>query len=154
MSHQLPFYPSPTKTLLPALRKQGIRVRVRHARIVATVFPSAILTLSLQEIRQRRAALTEPFLYVQPKGGSTTVDLTFPDGTTFTGVAKCSNEDQFNRHEGIRIATMRALDKRRGETFWRRPSPLPALSDIIEGSRSAEKHPALLSHGDVISATD
>jgi hypothetical protein len=113
----MPFvYPSPTKVLLPALRKQGIKVRIRHARRCLVGDPMSgmsydTLPTNLIDVYDANGSLMD----ILPHGGLTTVDLLFPDGKSYTGVAKCSEQDRFNRHEGIHIATQRALAVRKHE---------------------------------------
>jgi len=100
----MPSSPLPvTLSIMPRLRAAGVKCRIRHARYV---------------LRDSAVSLTPysrkvPEYFILPHGGSTTVDLLFPDGGTHTGVANCSKEDRFNRLEGIRIALMRALAARK-----------------------------------------
>ena len=105
---------SPTKVLLPALRKQGIKVRIRHARRCLVGDPMTHMSIDLLPTN----LISQDYADILPRGGLTTVDLLFPDGKSYTGVAKCSEEDRFNRHEGIRIATYRALAERKHEQLF------------------------------------
>lgn len=67
------------------LRKDGYKVKVHHHR-----------KFNLDGINSR--------------GGKTIVEVTTPDGaTTFTGVARCSRKENFNKRLGVRIALGRAL---------------------------------------------
>jgi hypothetical protein len=46
---------------------------------------------------------------IKPKGGKTVVTVTDNDGNTFEGLAKCSDNDGFNKRIGVAIAIGRAL---------------------------------------------
>lgn len=68
-----------------SLRKSGFKVRVLHTRnTVADGTPSC-------------------------KGGSTTVEITTPDGKDLSGTARCRDDERFDRRLGLRIAIGRAL---------------------------------------------
>lgn len=43
-----------------------------------------------------------------PKGGKTVLTIDSPHGERFVGVAKCSNEDNYDKKLGIRIALGRS----------------------------------------------
>lgn len=45
---------------------------------------------------------------VKPKGGRTVLIIDSPTGEHFEGVAKCSNEDNYDKKLGIRIALGRS----------------------------------------------
>lgn len=67
------------------LRHLGYKVRVRHFR-------------KLDEHNN-----------ILPRGGETIVSITDEHGHTVEGVAKCSNNDGFNKKIGVAIAIGRAL---------------------------------------------
>lgn len=73
------------------LRQDGCKVRVRHYR-----------TSKLINEHHSKVKANE-------KGGRTTVDVTFPDGTEVSGEALCSDQDNYNKKLGVRIALGRAL---------------------------------------------
>jgi hypothetical protein len=105
-----------TKTILPHLRCAGVKVRVRHYRIAIKHGTGRIdydPTILSPVTRMNR----KDYLVIGPRGGRTEVNLLFPDGKTYTGIANCSVEDQFNRREGIRIALERALAARKAGQF-------------------------------------
>lgn len=66
------------------LRKSGYKVKVHHHRKFSVVG-------------------------INSRGGKTIVEITTPDGSTFTGVARCSRKENFNKRLGVRIALGRAL---------------------------------------------
>lgn len=70
-----------------SLRKQGWKIRVYHTRNK---------TVSFQ---------------ISPRGGSTIIEATRPDGVTGIGTAICSKFDNFNRKVGNSIALGRAIKK-------------------------------------------
>jgi hypothetical protein len=71
------------------LRKNGYKVRVLHFR------------------KWDDRVLAE--LY--PKGGSTVVQITTPEGENFQATALCSNEDRYNKKIGVKIALGRIKNK-------------------------------------------
>jgi hypothetical protein len=75
------------------LRQSGYKVRVLHTRTYK-------LVKHLDQISKQLLA----------KGGTTTVEITTPDGKNLTGVAHCSNEDSYSKRLGVRIAVGRALN--------------------------------------------
>jgi hypothetical protein len=66
------------------LRREGWKVRVLHQRPTINGEPA-------------------------PKGGSTKIELTNPQGQTATGLSVCSKDDPWNRKTGNQIALGRAL---------------------------------------------
>jgi hypothetical protein len=51
------------------------------------------------------------FPIIQNRGGSTTIEITTPEGVTAIGKAVCSLEDNFNHRVGNAIALGRALSQ-------------------------------------------
>ncbi len=76
------------------LRQSGYKVRVLHTR-------NYKLVEHLDNITKQ----------VTAKGGTTTIEITTPDGKNLTGVAHCSNQDSYNKRLGVRIAIGRALSQ-------------------------------------------
>lgn len=106
-----------TLTVLPRLRAAGIKCRIYHSRYVIDSALCGGPTPRVHgpfRVRRKGSSPLFPHLRWAPHGGETTVDLLFPDGTSYSGTAKCSREDRFNRLEGIRIALGRALAARKG----------------------------------------
>jgi hypothetical protein len=68
------------------LRKEGYKVRVMHGRITG-----------------KSGAIS-------PRGGTTVIELTTPQGTTVIAKAECSYKDNFNRRVGNQIALGRAIN--------------------------------------------
>lgn len=90
------------------LEAKNIQVRIYHYRRVFdgynsdnTKFYSEEL---LTDIRNQKRQND-----IQSKGGRTYCILTFPDGKTFTGEARCSIEDAFVRKRGVAKAVGRAI---------------------------------------------
>jgi hypothetical protein len=69
------------------LRQSGYKVRVLHTR-------------KYKEMEQLLA-----------KGGTTTIEITTPDGKNVIGVANCADTDSYNKRLGVRIAVGRALSQ-------------------------------------------
>lgn len=78
------------------LRKQGYQVRVRHQRAV-TYYP---------KLNGEITWLDHPV--PKERGGCTVVELT-KDDKTVTGLAVCSDNDNYNKKIGVKIAIGRAL---------------------------------------------
>lgn len=68
-----------------SLRRSGFKVRVLHTR---NYLPSGSTSC---------------------KGGSTTVEITTPDGNDISGTAKCRDDERFDRKIGLSIAIGRAF---------------------------------------------
>ena len=66
------------------LRKSGYKIAVHHHR------------------KKDRDGL------IKPKGGKTVLIIDSPCGQHFEGIAKCSNEDNYDKKLGIRIALGRS----------------------------------------------
>jgi hypothetical protein len=115
--------PPVTLTVIPALRAAGIKVRVQHHRYC---YRAGYHSLVVRQRRRDRVVKDLILTSWCPKGGSTKVDLLFPDNTSFSGVAMCSTEDRFNRREGIRIALNRALAARKEALALARASAAPS----------------------------
>lgn len=78
-----------------SLRKSGFKVRVLHTRnLLHDGSPSC-------------------------KGGSTTVEITTPDGKDISGTANCRDDERFDRRLGLTIAIGRALSS------WKRTTCRP-----------------------------
>lgn len=77
---------------------EGATVKVRHFRRVGDN-PNF---LTMYDIR-------ESGLTPSPQGGRTEVSIEMPDGSSVSGVAECSDRDNYNRNIGRLIATGRAL---------------------------------------------
>jgi hypothetical protein len=74
------------------LRRNGYKVRVLHSR------PK----LSIQKIG---GVMTE----YNPKGGTTIIEVTSPDGRNAIGASQCSEKESWNRKMGNQIALGRAM---------------------------------------------
>jgi hypothetical protein len=75
------------------LRQSGYKVRVNHQRNLKTVY-----------------TVSGEHNVVDARGGTTTIEITTPDKQqNVTGIAKCSNEDNFDHKVGNSIAIGRAL---------------------------------------------
>jgi len=66
------------------LRQLGYKVRVIHNRVMVGDKP-------------------------YPRGGHTVVEITTPDQKELYGVARCSDEDGYNKKLGVKIAIGRAM---------------------------------------------
>jgi hypothetical protein len=83
------------KPTIKQLRQSGYKVRVMHTR-------DYILDHTLFGLKR----------FLNPKGGSTRIELTSPDKKyDVFGEAKCSEKDRFNRKLGNEIALNRAINK-------------------------------------------
>jgi len=86
------------------LRQSGNRVRVSHYRWYETSLGDELL--AKYEIAQNNIEVVDgPF----PYGGMTKIEITTPDGESLTGVAECSDRDNFSRKRGVAIALGRAI---------------------------------------------
>lgn len=75
-----------------SLRKDGYKVWVRHNRPVKEVHKfGGIVEVQLQF------------------GGTTSVEITTPDGRNLTGEAICRNDEVYNKRLGVTIALGRAM---------------------------------------------
>lgn len=119
---------SATHSVLPMLRLGGVRVRIRHKRYLARHHGE---TLILADYARRWCGSVDNLDgYVPyPLGGETSVELAFPDGGTYEGVAKCSLKDRFDRKVGLAMALSRALAARR-EHIRLGVQPEPSFSVI------------------------
>jgi hypothetical protein len=77
------------------LRSIGFKVRVLHFRKPSTKF-------------RINGEKFEDYSTPSPKGGATKVVIDSPDGQHFEGKAKCSDDDNYDKKLGIRIALGRA----------------------------------------------
>ncbi len=89
------------KVTVASLRQSGYRVRVTHRR----AYTLSNVPLSKYEAEQANTYLGERLL----TGGSTTVEITTPDGDTLIGEANVYYKDTFNRKLGLKIALGRAM---------------------------------------------
>jgi hypothetical protein len=82
--------------LISELRQAGFRVYINHDRIVKNqwVYQNAL------------TKVLTPML--SPKGGSTIVEI-HSEGKQYTGIAKCSKSDCYNKKRGLAIALGRAV---------------------------------------------
>ncbi len=80
------------------LRDNGFSVRVTHHRRYRSYdkLPKVELVYHANHEADVRFAL--------PHGGMTVVEVTAPDGVTYSSVAKCSDKDPFNKRLGVKIA--------------------------------------------------
>jgi hypothetical protein len=76
------------------LRQTGYKVRVMHERD----------TIKVQTISGFRS-------FYNARGGSTTIQITTPEGITIEGKSRCSQKENFCRKTGNRIAMERAFQK-------------------------------------------
>jgi hypothetical protein len=76
------------------LRQTGYKVRVMHERD----------TIKVQTISGYRS-------FYNARGGSTTIQITTPEGITIEGKSRCSEKENFCRKTGNRIAIQRAFEK-------------------------------------------
>jgi hypothetical protein len=76
------------------LRQTGYKVRVMHERD----------TIKVQTISGFRS-------FYNARGGSTTIQITTPEGITIEGKSRCSEKENFCRKTGNRIAMERAFEK-------------------------------------------
>jgi hypothetical protein len=87
------------------LRKAGYQVEINHRRIFFRYDP-----FTGKKNKQLLSWHEKPDdLFVQATGGSTTIELTTPEGTVATAVSLCSNTEHFCRKVGIKKALARAL---------------------------------------------
>ncbi len=87
------------------LRKNGLKVRLRHFRYAAE--PNQPFQLHMVN-KQNRSRFAEILSF----GGITEIDVTFTDGKTYTGESKCSLEDTYCKRVGAYLAFKRAAGKR------------------------------------------
>ncbi len=80
------------------LRKSGFKVRVKHYRLM------------------------NPY-GIKPCGGKTVVEVTGPDGQHFSGMARCSRKENFNKRLGVRIALGRAFKNKGSSMIPEVPCP-------------------------------
>jgi hypothetical protein len=85
------------------LRQAGFRVYVNHDRLVKNVWLYDNATTKV----------LRPI--VAPKGGTTIVEIHSPDGKQYTGIAKCSKSDCYNKKRGLAIALGRAVKEMNNE---------------------------------------
>jgi hypothetical protein len=76
------------------LRQTGYKVRVMHERD----------TIKVQTISGFRS-------FYNARGGSTTIQITTPEGITIEGKSRCSQKENFCRKTGNTIAIQRAFEK-------------------------------------------
>ena len=99
-----------TLSVLPSLRRGGIKVRIRHKRYLYCISGGETIVGPVSYGRRYGNEMSDiPY----PLGGETTVELAFPDGGTYTGISKCSLKDRFCRRIGISLALERALVARK-----------------------------------------
>lgn len=101
---------SATTHVIPTLRKGGVKVRVRNYRYPYTSTGGEVLN---PRVRKQGKTMAKSTYSPAPLGGKTTVELLFPDGGSYEGVALCSRKDRFDRRAGIALALSRALTARK-----------------------------------------
>ena len=84
--------------IIESLRKSSNKVSIKHARIYKEIWVDASSTCRVLEEQ------------ISPKGGSTVVEIVYPDGRKSTGVANCRNNEPFDKKLGVAIALKRALN--------------------------------------------
>lgn len=101
---------NPTTHSVYSFRKQGVKVRVTHRRLHRFFTGNKIVEklLGKHEVAGYNKKNWQ-FLGYNSHGGETQVDLTFPDGSNFTGLAQCLETEPFVRTYGIDKAIGRAL---------------------------------------------
>ena len=82
------------------LRKNGYKVRVLHCRKFCG----------------------NSFGAFKPKGGSTVVQITTPEGVDLEGVSRCSDKDLYNKKLGVKVAIGRAFYSKVGLNDYSRSS--------------------------------
>jgi hypothetical protein len=88
--------------LISELRQAGFRVYINHDRLVKNVWVYEDATTKV----------LRPL--VAPKGGSTIVEI-HSEGKQYTGIAKCSKSDCYNKKRGLAIALGRAVKEMNSE---------------------------------------
>lgn len=84
------------------LRRAGYKVRVSHFRNV--VYGNSLWAFErVTKVDKKRGV----FAKILEHGGETQVEVTNRDGKTFNAVARCSNQDAFNRRLGNHICLAR-----------------------------------------------
>lgn len=84
------------------LRRQGYKVKIFHKRLVEY----QIIT-GLRYGEKRGNAYASKIIL--PRGGKTEVHITTPYGFELVGIAKCSEDDNYCKRTGVKIALDRAL---------------------------------------------
>jgi hypothetical protein len=87
------------------LRKAGYQVKINHRRVF---FRHDVFTGKKNTQLVQWQDKPEDY-FVQATGGSTTIELTTPDGQVATGVSVCSKAEHFCRKIGIKKALARTL---------------------------------------------
>jgi hypothetical protein len=83
--------------MISELRQAGFRVYINHDRITKHRWVHENATTKV----------LVPML--SPKGGCTIVEIHTPEGKQYTGIAKCSKSDCYNKKRGLAIALGRAI---------------------------------------------
>jgi hypothetical protein len=97
----------PPKNLVHTLRKNGIKVGIKHYRWAWPEEGEGNEGWSLQHFTND--STSKMFWIIAPCGGKTVVTVTLQDGRTATGEAVCSNKETYNRKVGVYVALQRAL---------------------------------------------
>lgn len=93
------------KITVAELRRRGYKVRVTHFRRI-------FFYLSGEDCRLFRMDTVRDAMrqdWISAVGGETRVEILTPKGESFTGIAKCSNKDNYNKKYGVELALERAL---------------------------------------------
>lgn len=87
-----------------SLRKEGYGVLVHHNRnlLIKPTYYEVVVTGNPKKLGVKSDKIL-------PRGGFTKVTIKTPDGREFCGVAKCSDNDNYNKKIGVAIAIGRAL---------------------------------------------
>ena len=99
------------KKTVADLRRAGLKVRVTHKRQYFCYNPyngkKQVLLCSRTEFDQPRDP--KDYMWFDPKGGETHVEVRLTDGRELFGIAHCSEKDTYNRRYGVMKALARAL---------------------------------------------
>lgn len=107
----MPFTYPVTLSVLPSLRRGGVKISIKHKRYLYCTDSHDCETITGLTSYGRHWE-SDYGMIPYPLGVETTITLTFPDGGTYTGVATCSLQDRFCRRTGIAVALERALAQR------------------------------------------
>lgn len=101
------------------LRKEGYKVRVLHNRDCWPIEDenyNSVFTRFEYENKQRNNELFHDFddgfnNVARPCGGFTVVEVTTPDGETFSGKYNFKKNEPFVKHKGVSIALAKAIGR-------------------------------------------
>jgi hypothetical protein len=96
------------KFSVASLRRQGHKVRVSHKRpFLVSSYSDEIELLARHEAEEK--GVWDTNYGPLQAGGITSVEITYPNGETVRGEAKCSDDQGFYKQLGTYIAVGRAL---------------------------------------------